>query len=479
MPTRIEDEKWILYRHTNNLDIVKAVAVNLHTYSNSSISNEDKQRLNQKLKDLAYYRERNPSMPLDAINHKINTLAYFLFGHKTIIDGGQRFLFSPLGNLMLEEFQNKERSAKIFLTQLFGIQFPHPHGGASSSFTLYPYRLLFKLLLDERLLRKLYSIEITTILVFVKKIDEDEYENLVKGILEFRKLSHEKKIAKLREKYHAHVNAYYEWDYYQAKLFESAGLLTRTEGTEIIKMSHGTSTRRTIKHNYVEIDEAIRPYLEQLLVNHTPFKVPFDLNDPSRLKSDVIKEIYSFFPEDLIVELGIETSTGFNYVLQLMRAIEYHSENPETDSPYKFEELLTDAFNHFSDVEAEWIGGSGNTDIECLYLPDRSKFCIDGKSTSRKLTLVNSGRLRAHRERVGGAYTVVITPRYVPSVLHDIRYDNVVILRPSTLTEFLYQVVTNRNLKSEYEPIHNIILNSRGTDISAELSNYTFKMFGS
>ena len=115
MPVKIKEKKWILYRHTNNLDIIKAVAVNLSTYSNSGISKEEKQNLNNRLRDLSYYSERNPELPLDAINHKINTLAYFMFGYKSTVHGKKKFLFSPLGDLMLSNFDDKIKSAKIFL----------------------------------------------------------------------------------------------------------------------------------------------------------------------------------------------------------------------------------------------------------------------------------------------------------------------------------------------------------------------------
>ncbi|MCE9540680.1 MAG: restriction endonuclease, partial [Bacteroidetes bacterium] len=97
MTYRIERKKWILYRHTNNFDLLTAVAINLKFFSKTSISKEDKLGLLIKLKELAYYKERNPELPLDSINHRINTLAYYMFGYKDVIDGQNRFLFSPLG----------------------------------------------------------------------------------------------------------------------------------------------------------------------------------------------------------------------------------------------------------------------------------------------------------------------------------------------------------------------------------------------
>ncbi len=82
MTYRIERKKWILYRHTNNLDLVTAVATNLKYFTKTSLAPENKLKLLKKLQELDYYKERNPELPLDSINHRINTLAYYMFGYK-------------------------------------------------------------------------------------------------------------------------------------------------------------------------------------------------------------------------------------------------------------------------------------------------------------------------------------------------------------------------------------------------------------
>lgn len=85
--TRIERPKWILYRHTSSFEYLCTVAETLKSFSKTTITNEEKARLNLKLKDMGLYSERNPGLPLDAINHKINQLAYYMFGYKTRING--------------------------------------------------------------------------------------------------------------------------------------------------------------------------------------------------------------------------------------------------------------------------------------------------------------------------------------------------------------------------------------------------------
>lgn len=227
MAYRIKKEKWILYKHTNNFALITAVAVNLKYFTKVSLSKDDKLILLRKMQELDYYKERNPELPLDSINHRINTLAYYMFGYKDEIDGESRFLFSPLGNLFLKHIEDQGKISKIFLTMLWAIQYEHPHGGADSSFQLYPFRLIFKLLTDKRLDYKLYAYEVAYLIVFIKTITEAEYEILFKKILEIRTWSNDKIEEKFKEDEHTFVNSVYEWDYYVSTFFESAGLLKK------------------------------------------------------------------------------------------------------------------------------------------------------------------------------------------------------------------------------------------------------------
>lgn len=154
MTLRVERKKWILYRHISDFSRLCEVAVFLKSYSKTTISKEEKARLNLKLRAVGLYSERNPNLPLDAINHKINQLSFYMFGYQAKIEGEDRFLYSPLGNLFLKYIDDKQKSSKIFLTMLWAVQYQHPHSGTDSEFQLYPFRLILKLLSDERLSKK-------------------------------------------------------------------------------------------------------------------------------------------------------------------------------------------------------------------------------------------------------------------------------------------------------------------------------------
>lgn len=477
MTYRIEKKKWILYRHTNNFDLITAVAVNLKYFSKASISKDDKLGLLLKLKDLAYYKERNPELPLDSINHRINTLAYYMFGYKDTIDGQDRFLFSPLGNLFLKHVGNKENLSKIFLAMLWAIQFEHPHGGSDKVFNLYPFRLIFKLLSDTRIENKLFAYEVSYLLVFIENIDNQSYEKLITEIIKIRKWDNAQIEKAFKEDEHTYVNSAYEWDYYVSELFKNAGVVEKTEGEVICRLLQGKSTYRKITRNFVTLNPNLKNLCQKLMGEYPFDEKPLQLEDPERLKIDVVKQIYNFYPQILLEEIG-EKKDDLKYgLLNLAKLIEQYSNNNEGAEAYLFEDILTDGFNMFINVEAKKIGGAGNADLECLYITKKKKFAVDAKSTKNKLSGLSAGRLAEHRTKIGGEYTIVVTPRYVPAVLHDIKSAPIVIIRASTFSEYLYNHIDNEVREIDYADFDNIIVNNLGKDISRNISTLTIDKF--
>jgi len=478
MTLRIDSKKWILYRHTRDFEKLCAVAEFLKSYTKTGISKEDKTNLNLKLRELGLYNERNPELPLDAINHKINQLSYYMFGYQAKVDGEDRFLFSPLGNLFLKHVEDEEKTAKIFLTMLWAVQYQHPHSCTDEEFQLYPFRLIYKLLSEPKLSNKLYAFEVAYSVVFTKEITMETYEDLVNELLDLRKLSDEELADKFQEDRHAYVNSAYEWDYYVSSLFESAGVLNRKDGIVITKLQHGnTNTFRKITRNEVSVPENLKILVQQLENNYSFLEKPLLLNDPERLKIDVVKEIYSFYPKTLLIEIGEEIDNFKYELLNLPKLIEQYADNNDGAEAYLFEDALTDGFNMFYNVEAQKIGGAGNTDLECLYIPKKKKFAVDAKSTKNKLSGVNAGRLEGHREKIGGTYTIVVTPRYVPAVLQDIRTSPIVIIRANTFSEYLYNCIDNDVREIDYEDFDSIIVNNLGKDISKNISDLTISRF--
>ena len=140
--------------------------------------------------------------------------------------------------------------------------------------------------------------------------------------------------------------------------------------------------------------------------------------------------------------------------------------------------MLSDAFNEFIDVEAEWIAKSGTTDGECIYLTNNEKFDLEAKSTETKLQNVVTPRLQRHRELIGSSYTIVVTPYFVKGALEDIKGTRNLLLTANSLSNFLYQSVIHCGTNISYEPIYNIVKGSMGQDISRSLNEWVEMNYG-
>lgn len=482
MPIMVEKNKWILYKHTSNYELIKAVALDVKNSCKTDISNTEKERMQERLAALNMYRTRNPQeRPLDSINHRINTLEYYMFGYEDD-SNGKRFIFSPLGNLFLKYINDEERLKKIFIAMLYAMQFQHPASGTDKEFQLYPFRLIFKLLTDERLNGKLYNYEYALLIAFVNSVDQNIYDNLVEKILELRSKSDEEIEKLYKSDEHTYVNAVYEWEYYTCKLLSSIGIFDKVKGSPICKLyhhtksgSHSKPTGRTARNGYVSLNNSIKNFVVTLLEKYSFLKKPLRLDDSERMTLDVVKEIYSFYPPELMREIG--ESDTLSSLLELPKLIEEYSNNPENETAYLFEEVLDEGFSMFYNVETKRIGGAGHTDIECLYLTKRKKFAVESKSTANKLSGINVGRLREHREEIGGEYTIVITPRYVPAAKRDIKGTPIVIVLASTFAEYLYNNIFHDVRNVDYADFDDIIVEHLGEDVSKFISDMTMAKF--
>lgn len=116
-----------------------------------------------------------------------------MFWYRKTINGNKKFLVSPLWNLLLDNLWDSKKTSYIFLTMLWWLQYNHPFNKTNEDIKLYPFRLIFKLLLDNRINKTLYSDEVSYLVMLLTDINKNKYEELIDNILNFRKLSTEEK----------------------------------------------------------------------------------------------------------------------------------------------------------------------------------------------------------------------------------------------------------------------------------------------
>lgn len=482
----MNDKHWVFKKHTNNLNLLVEVALYLKA-NKSGISMNEKSRMYERFSNTNLYNPRKSlrDEPLDAINHKLDGLSYFMFGYSDVLEGNKKFIFSPLGNLFLKYLDKPNELAKIFSTMLIGMQFPHPSSRPSENFGLYPFRLIFSLLLDKRLNGILYHYEVYRYLIHIDQIDQSSYSELVDELLASRLATDDEKFAYLKENEYSIVKSIYEWQYYISSLLESANIIEKNSGSKSIELFHpkregsiSKPTKRIVNNGFFKLTDVVKLYIDEIINMYSPFDKPLSLFNSKNMSSDVIKEIYSFYPIELLQSIGEEVDSVELGLLELPKLIEEYSMNPENLASDKFEDILEEAFNLFVNVEAHKLSGAGRTDIECLYIDIKEKFAVEAKSTSNKLIGINAGRLRRHRDIIGARYTIVVTPRYVPSVKYDIQEQNIVIIKANTLSEYLYNHIATNNREIDYGEIQDIVVNNLGKDISYNISELTLAKFG-
>jgi type II restriction enzyme len=332
----------------------------------------------------------------------------------------------------------------------------------------------------------LYSTEYAYIIAFVKQVTRESYEALVKQILDFRMFDDEKKYLLLKKDEHTYVNCIYEWQYYTQTLLEKAGIIKVHEGEKLGKLFHpqkpnsnSNPTGRWVKNGFVELSSRLLAYADKLLNMYSCYESPLRFDDDQRMQMDIVKEIYSFYPMLLLDEIGEQYDEIQARLLELPSLIEKYSNNPDNETAYLFEDVLKEGFDMFINVETRKVGGAGHTDIECLYTyyKELKKFAVEAKSTANKLTGVNAGRLREHREQIGGEYTIVITPRYVPAAKRDIYGQPIVMILASTFSEYLYNHLYHDVREIDFRDFDEIITNHLGEDVSKYISNMTMEKF--
>lgn len=484
--TVINENHWVFKKHTNNMAILVETALYLKT-NKSNISVKTKKEMYGVFESSEIYNPRKSlrDKPLDAINHKLDGLKYYMFGYSDNINGQEKFIFSPLGNLFLKYLGDEEAVSKIFCTMLVGIQFPHPASLPSEKFSVFPFRLIFSLLIDPRLNGRVYHFEIVKYIIYIDKINPQIYEELVKNILASRELTDQLKFDFLKKNEEILTKSIYEWNYYVSKILNEIKIININYGTMSIDVFHpqkssskSPPTKRKANNGYFTLTSSILPFVEKLLGKYSIYDSVVPMINSKEKSNDIVKEIYSFYPDELLEEINEVPNSVEKEMLKLPKLIEEYSLNPDGVGFNRFEDILLEAFNMFINVDAIKLSGAGKTDIECIFLQQNQKFAVEAKSTANKLTGINAGRLKRHRDLIGAAFTIVVTPRYVPSVKYDIQGQEIVIIKANTFSEYMYNNIISKNRDIDFEEIHKIVVENIGNDISDQVSELTLTKFG-
>lgn len=116
-------------------------------------------------------------------HHPINYVCFY----KMVEKKEERYVVTALGEELIrryEEFQDEEKCAKFFFKVLLEIQYPNDAVDTDDTYQVYPFRIFFRALLDERLEMRITQSEFEKYFSVVKT--EEDYEKLVQIIINSR-----------------------------------------------------------------------------------------------------------------------------------------------------------------------------------------------------------------------------------------------------------------------------------------------------
>lgn len=470
---RRKDNRWILQKNIRTsqimLDFIDSIRVNSN--------NIDYETLIQEMNQHDYSNITSQS----TLGVRMSQMAFYMLGYKS----SDKFVPSFLTQKLLRDEIEVDKYA---LLNLYSMQYPHPFSDTSSNFRVYIGRLLVKLLLDDRLNRRLYIDELGWFIPFIETINQVEYEELIQKIIEYRNKTFDEK-STLFESIHNYddvfSNTFHEMNYYFLRIFNGFGVVELCPDREhnngrLFKFKHGdTETYRNDAYQsrasisgYVQISDNLIECAEKLNANYSPFDLPATQGS-SISREYWLKDLYEFNMINYMAT--IDEIDNPDIIVNNMIHLSKFGSNDGRD----FESAVKEVMDLFDErVHTEIISGSGDTDILCVFnLEDRlKKFNVDSKKTGRTLSQINPVRINNHLELNNSEYAIIVTSRFSRGANRDINGYRIVNIDAETLGKYILKNYNN-NGEVKFEHIDMIITSNLGTNISNRIEYLTDSLF--
>jgi hypothetical protein len=460
---------WIIPQHHKQIDRFYDILSLIKRANDNNLSNI-RNGIITELKNGGKYNGGKKES-ISSANHNIDEP--FFYG--LIYKFQNKVFISKYGELIYKFWGDFEKRRIIFIFCLFNIQYFNPAKKLCEA-RLFPYRLLFKVLIDKRIEYKISTTELFFFYNYIK-LTNNTVEEIISQILHFRKINIEEKISFLQKNSDIFVKSYVSASYSFIILQKFGIFNDKTESDFSFKFK---SDKRKEETSITDKTFYINSDIQNVIVEILKLYPENENVRDSELPSDLISEIYNFVSPKLWDYLGSDTRIDYDEKLKLPNLIYEYSINPNTWD--KFEDVISDSFNQFYNIKAERVSGAGETDVVAKYKPNFPDdfgykiFTADAKSTKNSLSYINSGRLDSHREKFNGEFTIVVTPKYVPAVKKDILGRKIVIISSLALSELSKNVLNSDN--NDFTPIFNLISNNLGEDISSKIYSLIEEEYG-
>ncbi len=485
---RAKDNKWILQKNISSDDLFDAFIYGMSIQDNQ-INND---LLRQSLKANHTYRGRSYDGASSTMGVRLSQACFYMFGYKK--DG--KFISSPMTDMCRRHTISRQKAS---LVNLFSMQFPSPYSNTSNNFHIFIGRLIIKLLLEEKLDKRLYIDECIYFLPFIESIDKERYLELVDSILEWRNKTFFEKNAlfhAIPEYDEIFANCAHEMNYYFLRIFQQFGVIDiigdqgHNDG-QLFVFKHGSNSTRNDAYaphqpysGYIQLNSAIEADARRLIAHFSPFGKPIALED-SISKDEWIRDLYEFEPLKYINLVNSKQVTSGSVLgkddektfAEVIQAMVYHSKYGSRDGK-SFEHALKPLFELFRENRsADIISGSGDTDLLCVMdnMDDNLyKVNVDAKTSRTSIQQINSRRIMKHLEIHGAKYCIIVSPRFCRGVRDDILGTNIVTIKAESLANYCLKECSNSNdNQADYTTLDTIITKNLGQDISDSLDRIT------
>ncbi|GEM_PF-2482510 len=481
---RSKNHRWIFQKNINSSEIITKFI-----HATQSLNNcARKDIILEMCKRNGSYKGRTSKGSSNTRGVRTSEMKFYMFGY-SLFEKKNSFFFSPRTINRLKD-NSANNLSRMALVNLFSIQYPHPFSKTSSCFRIYVGRLIVKLLLDERISKRLYIDEFCYFLPFLETIDAKQYEELINSIIEFRRLSFAEKETLFNSIPHCDEvfsNVFHEVNYYFVRIFKGFGVFDTIADDEynegnLHSFRHGQSN--TYRNDAIGPRASVSGYIQlncSLIADATKLASKFSCFESveccqDELMDDFILDLYQINPIKYLSCLDKDAFGKHDNVNEILGRIVHCSKEGSRDGK-EFESSLANVFRLFrQNLDTEIISGAGDTDVLCERRDDQSAqiyfINVDAKTAHHSTSSLNKVRLEGHLAKHNSRYCIVVSSKFASGVQKDIAQSNIVAINASALANYcLNEFNRSSDGSIDYRLLSTVINCNLGKNITGILND--------